>query len=407
MSKLGVHVSAGNRRGFGAYLLTCAEAGHPVPVIMAVDQDVWPDVARYSPSTIVVYRHQPKDRQGQGLDGPPGIYTGDPVASARAWLALLLPNWQRNRATYYAPLNEQDPPTLAAFAWLDAFTLECLRLADQAGVKLALYAFSAGNPKHLLDAAGAVLATPDECWVQLVPSLRYAAQHGHVLLLHEYGFDAPAGNGGPTGSLRASAPHLALRYRAAYQTLYRYDATPRLIVSEASASVGARPAWGMMTRDQWLADAQWYDRELMRDAAVLGCCLYQVGGAEDLSEVLPALAGYTAATPTPDPEADPVVGVVVEPPPPIGRQYDRVVHLVPPNVPTTLDHAGYRAIVERAGEARASVTASADDAFVNPPECRSRTVVVYNVAAWGGRAALEDWVQAWYPPVPTIHYVEV
>ena len=37
------------------------------------------------------------------------MYTGDPVQTARDWMALMMPVWALNKAHYYAPLNEQDP----------------------------------------------------------------------------------------------------------------------------------------------------------------------------------------------------------------------------------------------------------------------------------------------------------
>lgn len=68
---------------------------------------------------------------------------------------------------------------------------------------------------------------------------------------------------------------------------------------------------------------------LLRDAAVIGCCAYQAGGAEDFSEMFAALAGYIGRTPTPAPEADPVVGAVPVPEPEPMRQYARTIHLLP------------------------------------------------------------------------------
>jgi len=406
MSKLGVHVSAGNRRGFGQFLQYCADAGNPVPVLFSVDQDVWPDIAAYSPSTLLVYRHQPKDSQGGGLDGPPDIYKGDPIASARVWMARIMGNWRINRAHYYAPLNEQDPPTLEAFSWLNTFTFECMVVAESAGLKLALYAFSAGNPKTLLDADGHVIATPEQCWLELVPSLKHAKQNGHILILHEYGFDSPATADAPATTLRASAPHLALRYRAAYRYLHQFGATPRLVIGEASAGVGAKPSWDAITRQQWLDDLKWYDGELMRDAAVLGCCAYQAGGAEDLSEMFAPLAGYIGRTPTPAPEADPVVGAVPEPEPEPMRQYVRTIHLLP----QACTYSQRFQVDIEAWPRRESVTHSIDDAFINPPQCTARTVHVWSVGAMtefnGSREVLEAWVEAHYAPLPTLIYRE-
>ena len=58
MSKVGFHISAGSRRGLGSCLKQCAEAGNPLPVIFSVDQDIWPDLARFSPQTVCIFRTQ-------------------------------------------------------------------------------------------------------------------------------------------------------------------------------------------------------------------------------------------------------------------------------------------------------------------------------------------------------------
>jgi len=270
--------------------------------VFSVDQDVWPDVETFSPETVVVFRHQFKNDHGEGMDGPGDMYRGNPIESARQWMPEQMASWQLNRAHYYAPLNEQDPASLDDFAWLNVFTVECLRIADTAGFKLALFGFSSGNPKHLLDGQGEVVGTPEQCWEKLLPSLKYAKAHGHILLLHEYGFDSPAANGGRATSLRASAPYLALRYRDAIRYLHPFEADPPVIIGECSAGVGYTPDFGDAA---WLLDTIWYDNELMRDAIVIGACLYQLGGAENFKAVLPVLSDYIAFHPTVDPEPDP------------------------------------------------------------------------------------------------------
>lgn len=312
MSKLGVHVSSGNRRGFGDLLQKCAAAGSPVPVVFSVDQDVWPDVEKFSPQTIVVFRHQFKNVHGEGMDGPGAVYVGNPIESARRWMSEQMLSWQKNLAHYYAPLNEQDPPTLEAFAWLNTFTLECLRIADAVGFKLALFGFSGGNPKHLRGDDGQIVATPEQCWHELIPSLQHAKANGHILLLHEYGFDSPAANGGPATSLRASAPWLALRYRDAIRYLHPFEADPPVVIGECGPGVGG---FAEISLDAWLADVGWYDSELMRDKIVLGACLYQLGGAENIRDGLSRLGGYIATTQTGEPEGDPVVDTPDDPEP--------------------------------------------------------------------------------------------
>jgi hypothetical protein len=308
MSKLGFHISAGNHRGLAEALKKCADARNFVRVIFSLDQNVWADTEKFSPQTVVIFRTQ-KNGRGKSIgDGPGSMYKGDPVQTARDWMVEMMPVWAKNKAHYYAPLNEQDPSTLKHFAWINTFTIECMKIAEANNYRLALYAFSGGCPKDLLnpELASQVIATQMQCWDELVPSLRYAMANGHILLLHEYGFGY--------GPLKKSAPWLALRYRKVYQHL-PVDARPFLVISEASAGAGfgGNP-------QVWLDDAKWYDSEIMKDKVVLGCCLYQLGGAENFVTALPQLADYISQTPTPLVQYDPVV------PPDITSEKYRVVY---------------------------------------------------------------------------------
>ncbi len=296
MSKLGVHVSSGDRRGFGDWLRDCAEAGSPVPVVFSVGQDVWPDIERYSPSTLVIFRAQNDDQGHNFGDGPGGIYTGNPIESARGWMDKMMRVWRKNHAHYYAPWNEQDPPTIAAFKWLVAFTDECQNIGHANGFKLGLYAFSAGNPKDVLHPAIGDPFTRDDSAMILIPSLQRAKREGDILLLHEYGLHF--------GTLRASQPWLALRYRHLYRLLRQYNADAPLAISEASKGVGFSG-----NPEEWRRDLQWYDSELMKDRVVIGCCMYQAGGAENLKEQFAPLTTYMKSAKTPPllEQADPVV----------------------------------------------------------------------------------------------------
>lgn len=282
MTKLGLHISSGNRRGFGEYLRQCAEAGSPIPVIFSVGQNVWDDLQKYSPSTIFIFRTQADVNYETIGDGPGSIYSGDPVQTARDWMALMMPVWRKNRAHYYAPLNEQDPATLAGFAWLNAFSIECMEIAEANGFKLGLFAFSGGNPKDVTEPAIGEPFTREQAWLELVPSLQRAKANGHILLLHEYGFHFE--------TLRNSYPHLAGRHISALGFLAQYNADPQVVISEASAGVG----YGGLPDAEWIEDAAWYDWLLSTDPIsrdkVIGCCLYQLGGDENFFAILPQLA---------------------------------------------------------------------------------------------------------------------
>jgi len=247
---------------------------------------------------------------------------------------------------------------------------------------LALFGFSAGNPKALL-VDGRVVATPWECWARLVPSLQYAKLHGHILLLHEYGLDSPSANGGPAGSLRASAPWLALRYRESLRYLKTLDADPPVVIGEASAGVGYDPSFG---NDDWLADAQWYDSELMKNG-VIGACLYQLGGAENFYKLLPALGDYIADAPTPAPPA----------PPDNSLAFDRTTYLLHPSqyspawsTPAFLANNMW------------TVRQSPHDAFDVSTNQLSRRIIAVNPTLWGTDPTLAEWAASHSPPVYTL-----
>ncbi len=287
MSKLGFHISSGNRRGLGDCLQQSANAGNPVSVIFTVEQDIWPDLQQFSPQTVLIYRTQHNLQNVTIGDGPGSMYSSDPATTAHDWMNEMMPMWAKNKAHYYAPLNEQDPATLEAFQWINAFTIECMNIAEANGYKLALYAFSAGNPKDVLHPTVGAPFTRNQAWLQLIPSLQKAKANGHILLLHEYGLSL--------GTLRQSAPFLALRYRHAYRLLAQYNADPPLVISETSAGIGYAKDIG---DDIWLNDLQWYDSEIMKDRAIIGCCMYQLGGAENYFQLMPQLTEYIHKTPS-------------------------------------------------------------------------------------------------------------
>jgi hypothetical protein len=281
-------------------LKKCADAGNPVAVIFSVGQNIWPDIQQFSPQTTFIFRTQRNVRFQELGDGPGSIYTGDPVVTARDWMKEMMPVWALNKAHYYAPLNEQDPAQIEGFTWLNAFSIECMNIAEANGYKLALYAFSGGNPKDVLHPASGAAFTRDDAWRELIPSLQQAKANGHILLLHEYGFDFV--------TLKNSTPYLALRYRHAYRLLTQFNADPPLVISEASAGVG----YAGIAPKVWLDDVKWYDSELVKDRAVVGCCLYQLGGSENYVSLVPQLADYISQTPT-LPQAQQAVPVVPGP----------------------------------------------------------------------------------------------
>ena len=281
MSKFGAHISIGRRDGFGAALQQCHDAGSPVSVLFALDQNVMPDVIAHSPSTKLIFR-----TQIGGDPNPPNIWQGEPVVAADNWYNYRKPTWLHNPAHYYCASNEPDPGTLTQFAWLNKFEFHLMHRANADGLKLAIGAHSTGTPS---DDGG---VSRYQRWNELVPSLQYAKAHGHILLLHEYGFDT---------ILPQSAPHHALRFRDALDYLAPLSADPQVVISECSDFNGYSGEGA-----SWLNGVEWYDQQVISDPRVLGFCGYQLGGAENWYSLISQWADWVSAHPTP----------VIEPPPP-------------------------------------------------------------------------------------------
>lgn len=262
MSKFGAHITNGGRRGFGAALQKCADDSSPVPFLYALDQNVWHDVQQYSPQTILVFRTQPRI-DGGGWDNPPAMYVDDPGLTANYWYSLCKPIWLLNQAHYYAPSNERNPLP-SQDAWIDAFDLRMMQLADADGLKLALHGDSQGTPDY-----------PQ--WQNYRTSLAYAAQHGHIITLHEpiRGID------------------LALRYRKVHEIIEPFAPGLRLAISECYGDLTGDPV-------HYVDSFAGYDVEAMRDNYLIGFAGYQIGGDESFAAEIPQWADYVASHPTPD-----------------------------------------------------------------------------------------------------------
>lgn len=281
MSKVGWSISQGTHSNAEKILRECSVAGSPVPVISSVDQDWWPLVSSTSPATVYLFR---STKFG---DAPGGMYQGDPVTCAIDWMQKQMSVWGANKAHFYVPYNEQKPSTLAQFDWFSDFNIQCMIVAESAGLKLGFGAFGPGEPSDSLHPSVGSPYTRWDAWNILLPMLRHAYDNGHVLLLHEYGLDYD--------TLEKSQPYLALRYRSVARFLQQANVLLKIVISEASAGVG-------YTRHSnvWLNDLFWYDDQMFLDDCVVGCCAYQWGGDETWEPIAQQLGSYIKGHPTPE-----------------------------------------------------------------------------------------------------------
>lgn len=332
MSQLGVH--AGQQpTNLGTFLQQTHDAGSTVPSLFALDNNIAPDITRYSPTTSLIFRTQ--------IYGPDNgaMYQGDPIAAGRARVDQCLPTLRQNPADWYALDNEPGRADVDGLTWLCNYYLGEMQRADEVGIKLCVGEWSTGMPpidvaesaaiirflngmdrsidyfptqfasdlydqhQEVIDTEVAIMGnfnnTESLDYISIyTPMLRYAAAHGHILGLHEYSLSGPM-IGSP----------LCLRYRDLYAALPA-DARPLFAITEAGPGAGYATGYTMQAYVDVVAA---YDAEVMRDAYVLGVNLFQLGkGESNMAEVMPLLTEYVATHPTP----------IAPPPPANEREFD-------------------------------------------------------------------------------------
>ena len=187
----------------------------------------------------------------------------DPVAEARAWVAAHLGRMLALSGCggWMQGYNEPVIASAEAMARYARFEAERLRLLSRYGLRGGVGAFAVGNPPEIA------------WWDAFHPALEAAAAHGGVLLLHEYNYPDPRGDE------RHDPAWLSLRHRMVYDRLPARLRVP-LIISECGRdSIFGEPdgGWrGHLSPTEYAASLRWYDEELLRDAYVLGACVYCV-----------------------------------------------------------------------------------------------------------------------------------
>lgn len=137
----------------------------PSPDDLLALRDVCPD------STIVARIFVPDHEMSERINR-------NPVEAAQ-WAHEITETRMAYGVDYWQVANEvhQDADGLRK---LNEFELTRMKLADQAGYRCAILAFSVGNPDLPENDRMAV-------WRHVYPALAYAEEHGHVVALHQYG----------------------------------------------------------------------------------------------------------------------------------------------------------------------------------------------------------------------------
>ncbi len=312
MNLLSVHYnSSGNKTGFGDFLRTCYDSGHPVGVIYSLNGNLSDTIRRYSPGTKWVYR-----RQSDGWERlPEEFFSNDPVSSAQNWLTAprengrsLLDNWRLNPADWFDPLNEpviELPPNptpqqvaemIHRAQWLNTWMCTALEIAHANGFKLALFSFPFGSP-------------PYEAWIYLLPALRLGKQYGAILSLHSYTEEGSLLQYNPDGTFTQGTIDTTLRHRQIYARLPA-DAQLPLLYSEFSPSNGY--GVGGFSGSRWVEDVGRAADELAKDIYIIGLDGFQLGGAEsNLVSILPEYAEYISTHTIPVGEEDMPLNIIV------------------------------------------------------------------------------------------------
>lgn len=154
-----------------------------------------------------------------------------------------------------------------------AFDLKLMRVCEEEGVKAAIGSFSVGQPANMDD------------WRLYLPALRYAAQGGHYVALHEYGGAAMQwGVGGNQASALdggrwtqidpATRPGVdgwfVLRYRKALARWRELGLTsvPRIIITESGLDdIQPRPNVGQRRGYKTYRGTEWADHPILGDYA--------------------------------------------------------------------------------------------------------------------------------------------
>ncbi|MBI3241537.1 MAG: hypothetical protein HYZ49_04505 [Chloroflexi bacterium] len=365
----------------------------------------------------------------------------------------LIKIWEGHNEPSFGGPNESG--ALARMEWYGRFEAERLRLLTGLGLRGVIGNFSTGYPE--------VGPRETRMWEAFLPALAAARDLNGLLGLHEY--SAPwvwwlTGN-----YQEANCPHrrlqpgwreenigdvgwLTLRYRQ----VYRYALAPRdldtvpLVITELGCDAvghncpgtpsgawkdlagywdsydGARDQIDYWRKPRDARDARdteryyaeqliWYDREIQKDAYVLGATIFTFGSDNStwerynvagtrVTQYLATHIRQTSGEPTlPLPPTRPV-----EPPPPPQpstsrgqprEQYSRIYVLLPP---TAVDPAWVEAVADATWRERHfTIGASADDAGIG--NLHARMVVIINPQGWGVNPPIDQWFAKNYPGV--------
>jgi hypothetical protein len=351
-----------------------------------------------------------------------------PREAAEQFVGDMRPTYEANPTiTYWEGHNEPVWNSEEDMGWYAQFEIERMQLMADLGLKCVIGNYASGSP-------------PLNLWPAFVPALAVARDYEALLGVHEYscpwmwwmtdGYqldpDEDQGDEGWT----------TLRYRKVYRQ-YLIPAgvgDVPLVITETGIDplVNPKPpgaksgAWSQLgdywrehdnepdKADYYFRQLVWYDRELQKDAYVIGATIFTFGNWGGTwkhfdiagTPVAEKLIAYTLNDPA-KPFEYPPSGTLANQPseptqPPEERgkprvQYERTYVLLPPDA----DAHWAEAVVEGAWDTmRFTIGGSADDAGIG--DLDARRVIAVNPAKWPGPQTLAEFFAQYYPGVEYI-----
>jgi len=337
-----------------------------------------------------------------------------PEAAAAFWIQQDVDKYLANpRITHWCGSNEPVMTTLEEMAWFSQFEIERIQMLKDLGLFAIIGEWSTGCP-------------PLELWPAFVPALRYGADHGALLGLHEYScpwmwwmtgtyqLDLNEDQGDEGWS--------TLRYRKVQrQILEPNNINIQMVITEAGIDprsdpkpvgcpsepwTGLGPYWLEHNQEAdpeafYFRQLVWYDEELCKDPYVVGWALFcggnyggpwadfDVAGTQVIVDMTQRIANRTS-TPVPDDDI---------------RRFEFVIHVGPQDI----TDAEMDIIREAAREGKQTIALSLDHAAMgnNHPNVTKSIIHVWGAdRIAGSRLDLEAWMLLYYPPLPTIIYHE-
>lgn len=348
--------AGGNPNGIGGYVQTLNNEGIPAVIFCNDGMVGIADAIASGGNHVLLYRIV-KDGTEQWSVPDYNMLPKD--AAAKHWNKLkpqFHPDFVTHKSRIWLqPINEVDKNRSD---WLGNFALEFAKMANWEGYKVAMFAFSSGEPEP-------------EHWrtAGMVGYLNYCATHKEMAAVatHEYDY-------GQAGMSNVYPWHIG-RFQELYKACDEMGIKrPYVLISEFGWSYDSIP-----TVDKCLEDIDFAAELYAKYADVLGAVIWYLGPgfnniANAAQKLIVPVTNYTINTEFPEPEEP------GEPPMPDPLPYTVVVNLLPQDA----EKWEKQWVLDQVHTSKETILQSADDAarLVAPGKPPNSRVKVWGVERW-------------------------